>query len=261
MNNMLSMLISSCDGYCDLWDIHIELLNKNWNDRQFKTYIVTDKKTNREYPNVVIVPQEGYEVPRRLKAAAELAKTKYILVTLDDYFLIKKIDNNKINRLINIMEKENLDYVRLWPYPHSNIKMSNYKKMYWINYDSNYQVNLYPGIWRTDFLISTCDTDKNVWQYEVSLTETAKQQGAKSAISMNEDFPFLDVIRKGKILHKAKRYLDKNGYKINRDVVPITQEIKLDIMYYAKEMLPKSLLRIVKKILIKCGAEFISEGI
>ena len=258
---ILSMIISSCDAYSDLWDIHVELLNKNWHDRQINTFIATDKITEKQYSDINIISVEGLEVPRRLKAVAEKANTKYILVTLDDYFIVDKIDNKKIRRLINIMEKENLDYVRMWPFPHSNSAMTNYEKMYWVSYDSNYQVNLYPAIWKTDFLVSTCNTDKNVWQYEVSLTETAKIYGARSAISMNDDFPFLDVIRKGKVLHKAKRFLDKNGYKLEREIVPRRQEIKLDIMYYAKEILPKPILKIIKKILIKCGRKFISDGI
>lgn len=86
-NNMFSVLTSSCDKYSDLWDIHVQLLEKNWNNREYDTYIVTDKNSEKEYANVRMVSVgEGVEVPRRLKAVAELVKPKYILVTLYDYF-------------------------------------------------------------------------------------------------------------------------------------------------------------------------------
>jgi len=64
-----------------------------------------------------------------------------------------------------------------------------------------------------------------------------------------------------KILHKAKKILDKNGYILNRDVISRKQEFKLNLMFYGKEIIPKPILRYVKRMLIKRGHKFISEGI
>ena len=69
------------------------------------------------------------------------------------------------------------------------------------------------------------------------------------------------MIRKGELLHPAKKYLDSKGLKLDRKLISRKQEIKLDIMYYAKEVVPKPILRVIKKIMVKMGHKFISEDI
>ena len=49
MSKPITMLISSCDAYSDLWDGHVELLNRNWPGRDFRVLLVTDKPTDKAY--------------------------------------------------------------------------------------------------------------------------------------------------------------------------------------------------------------------
>lgn len=262
LDKKLTILISTCNAYSDLWDIHLELLKRNWPDREASCILVTDSPVDRQFENVsVFSAGSKLEMPQRLKEVLKTIDTEYVLITLDDYFPVKTITSVKIEKALSVMEKEKLDYLRLWPYPRSKQKMAGQDGFYWISYDSNYQVNLYPGIWRKSFLEKTFHESLSAWMYEVSLTAIAKRENAKSALSLNGEFPFLDVIRKGKILHKAKAFLDNNGYSLNREVISWEQELKLNLMYYCKEYLPKSLLRRVKSIMEKRGYKFFSDGI
>lgn len=263
MNNRLTLLIHSCDKFSDLWDGHIKLLNENWSDRCVRTLLVSDKHNARKWDNVeLICAGEGTELSERTKVALKYINTEYVLITLDDYFPIHKIDSNKIERLINIMDKEQLDYIRLFKDPNSFKRFKAYEKLYEITLDRNYQVNLYQGIWRKSFVEKTITSKMNAWQYEVSLTPTARDVNAKCVLSKGKEFEILDVVRKGKILHKANRYLRKhNLYDGVRPVIDRKDEIRIFVFNRGKRILPRKLAILVKRILIKHGYTFYSDSI
>ena len=68
LKDKLSLVILSCDKFSDLWNSHLQQLEKYWGDREIDTYIVTDKLTDKKYKNINFVgllPQE--ELPNRIK--------------------------------------------------------------------------------------------------------------------------------------------------------------------------------------------------
>lgn len=262
LKDKLTLVISSCEGYSDLWNNHVDLLNENWPDRSIDTVIVTDKIHEAKFSNVRVFPAgDSLEMPQRLYEFARTCETKYLLITLDDYYLDRPVDVNKINRAIKLMERLHLDYLRFWPYPHERKKIKGVKKAFWIDLNGNYKVNLYPAIWKRTFLKNTVKSNLSAWEYEVSLTNLAKTLNARCAYSINDEFHIVDIIRKGKLLHPAKRFLDSKGMSLDRELIERKQEWKLSLMYYGKEIIPKPILRQIKNMFIKRGHKFISEDI
>lgn len=261
------LIISTCDKFSDLWDAHVLLMNQNWKDRNAIAHLVTDKAIDRKLEGVQLVcAGEGTEITQRLSCALQNVKEKYILFTLDDYFLTTPIDSAAIQRSLHVMEEEKLDYMRLYSATKTELKKDgavefvNHKGYYLRDLTSgNYKVSLYPGLWRTEFMRQTLDEVLNAWQYEVALTTMARKLNARCAISNYDEFPFLDVIRKGKLLRKANRYFKKNPiYKSERPVMSRQAEFKLFLMRLTQQYLPKPIFKTLKKILIKCGMNFYS---
>lgn len=253
-------MIHTCDKFSDLWDTHIQLLDKNWAERDVSTLLVTDKNTDRTYDGIqLICVGEEKELPQRTEAALDHITTEYVLITLDDYFPIYKIDSAKIERLLDIMDAERLDYIRLFCDPNSHKKYPGYDKLYKVVLDRNYQVNLYQGIWRKSFIKKTIGKSLNAWQYEVSLTKIAKDFNTKCALSKGKEFEILDVVRKGKLLHKAARYLKKHDlYHGPREVITWKAEMKINFMAFLKRHTPLCFINFLKKIMIKHGHKFYS---
>ena len=241
MNEDLSVIISTCDKFSDLWDANIQLLNQNWADRNAETFLVTDKPTSRTFENVTVVAAgEGTEITERLKTVLPLIKTKYILFTLDDYFLTQPIDNKEIIDDLNVMQKHRLDLLD--------------------NYAGDYIVTLYAGIWRKDFMEKTLTENLNAWQYEVSLTRKARELNARCADSRRGEFPILDVIRKGKVLTKARKYFNENPiYKGNREDMKVKDEWMIAFRTWLREWLPKPLFNLSKAIMRHRGYKFFSD--
>lgn len=265
LQNKLTLVIHSCDKFSDLWDTHIQLLNKNWSDRDIETLLVTDTNSEKQYDGVGIISAgAGTELSQRTDYALQHIKTEYVLITLDDYFPIHKIDSRKIEKLIEAMDKELLDYVRLFKRPDSNNKIDGYDNLYRIDLnskrDKNYQVNLYSGIWRKSFIEKTIRKPLNAWSYELSLTKIAREINASCAMSKGNEFPVLDVVRKGQLLHKAARYLKKhNLYNGPRTVIPWSAEIKINVLTFIKDYTPQVFVDFSKSILRRFGWHFYSD--
>ncbi len=261
------IIISTCDKYSDLWDAHILLMNQNWKDRDVVAHLVTDKETDRELDGVRIVSAgEGTEITQRLARALQDVKEKYILFTLDDYFLTTPIDNEAIQRSLEVMEAEKLDYMRLyaaskWARRKDGAKeFSDHKGYYLRNIETgNYKISLFPGLWRADFMRQTLGETLNAWQYEVALTPMARKLNARCAISNHTEFPVLDIICKGKIQRKALSYLKKNPiYQSDRLVMSRKETFEFRMKKCMGRILPKFAFRWLKSFMIKCGKTFYS---
>lgn len=258
----LTLLIHSCGAYSDLWSGQVEMLNRHWGKRNIRTVILTDTNPMElSFEGVeIFCAGEGLEITDRLKAFLPTVTTEFVFVTLDDYYLIKDVDNARISFLISFMNEKQYSYIRLFNDPRGGklIKEGVYEAII-TNKKNDYYVNLYQGIWRKTFITDTVSNTLNAWQYEVSLTPFAIKNNIRCAMTKGKEYQILDVIRKGKVLHKAHRYFKKDPvYKGNRPIMPLKTEISLWFKSFLKRVLPRSLTQRLKRVMIKHGATFYS---
>jgi hypothetical protein len=263
MISKLSILISTCDKFSDLWEAHIDLYLKNWHGGFCKTYLVTDKATTRHFEDVkIIVADNGLDFPMRIKYALDFIETPYVLLTLDDYFLFKNVYNEKIKYLVDCCETQSIDYLLL--YDRRMTKEKHYKSIETItpiDLNKKYALTLYPAIWSVEFLRKTVPGNLSPWHYEVSLTQAAIKENANCQFSQAGTFDILDVIRKGKVLHKAKHYFTQNNINIgDRPTISRIIEVRLAFMDWISWYSPRWLFRIVKKTAKRFGLKFYSDN-
>lgn len=262
MQNDLSILISSCNKFSDLWDENIRAYQKYWVDNPYDTFLVTDRNTEWVAPNVSVLVAEGQDnFPLRIKYALDVIATPYVLVTLDDYFLIDAVENKKIEYLLNEMKKENIQYLSL--YNRRVTKKRQYQsleKLITIDLKKKYALTLYPAIWDVNFLKKTIQDDLSPWSYEVSLTQIAIRENANCQASLAGVYNILDVVRKGKVLHKAQKYFKENGIDIgSRQSISYATEMKLWVLDVISWYMPRKVFKAMKCIARKCGMTFYSD--
>ena len=260
MNEKVTCLILSCDKFSDLWDGNVRLFNRNWPDRGFESFIVTESTTDHQYPEVgIIAAGEHAEWSERLSVALQHVKTEYVFITLDDYYLIQPVDADRMAQMIALMERDGYDYLRFFQEPKraTGAELTGYSKMYHVDTSFMYSVNLYPGIWKKEFLAFALREPKSAWDFEVSLAGIAREFGAKCICSYNDDYKILDVVRKGKILHAAQRYFKANPglYEGQRPVQTWSYEVGLWIKTLFSSHSPMWLYPYLKKIYCAFGGK------
>ncbi len=258
LKERLTLLIVSCDKFSDLWDGHIKLFNDNWQNRDFDTYIVTDKKTEKTFLDInIIAIEDKPEWTDRLKYALDYVKTDYVFITLDDYFLIEKVDNERMSSIMSLVTEDGIDYVRFFKRPTSATRepIERIPGLYRVETDSEYSVNLYPGIWKKDFLLFTLQQSLSAWKYEVALRRLAVNYGAKCIVDKGKGFVILDVVRKGKLLRTANRYFKKHPdiYLGNRELQGIGAALKLWIKTVVIRYMPSRLRKTARKVYVAVG--------
>lgn len=258
-NSKMTVLISSCDKFSDIWKAQVALMNKYWPNRSCRTIILTDTNKNGiSFPDVDIIEVgEGAEIIERMQEAVKHIDTEYVFLTLDDYMLCDFVKNDLIKEHINKMEEEDISYLRYYlrPKPKRKQKIKGEKGFYRCDLENNYQVNLYPSLWKRTFLENTLSFDiDNIWHYEVALTAIAKANDARCLISLNKEYSFVDTVRKGKFLHKGYRFLKKEGlYDSDRKINTWRYEISLAIRTAIMRHAPGFIRKLVKKIGRKQG--------
>ena len=264
MRKKITMLILSCDKFSDLWDGHVKQLEKHWPDRDMKTYIVTDKPTDKSYENVeVIAAGENAEWSDRLLYALSQINTEYVFITLDDYFLIEDVSTDGMKKLLEMMDAQHFDYVRLFKRPTSATgrPVDGYPGVFYVDSSQPYSVNLYSGIWKKDFLKACVERPLNPWQFEVSLPQMACTYGAECAVSNKQDFVILDVVRKGKLLHNSYYYFKRHPgiYTGSREVNSWGYEFRLGVKTLVRRYTPPVVYNAIKRVMRRFGYQFFSE--
>ncbi len=171
LENKLTILVSSCDAYQDLWHPFFTLLKKYWALNNVKIILNTesvDYKFNGL--NINCVHPENPKVPygeRMLNALASV-KTEYVLMLLDDFFLREKVDMGKIKKIIEWLDNDNdiacfnCDLTPVYADWEPD-KYPGYRRIPWGN---EYTLNMQAAIWRTDKLKKYWRNNVSPWDWE-----------------------------------------------------------------------------------------------
>ncbi len=256
------ILVNSCDKYSDLWDNHFKLFFDNWEGSLPRIVLLTDKKTNRIIDNVDIIVVENDSFPTRIHKACEQISEKYILVTLDDYYLIGKAKSDNFELLLEYFKDNKMQYLSIYNRRYTKAKYYTGLEVFnKIDLNATYAVNLYPAIWDKEFLYQCSDFTGSPWEFEPRLSLIAKNKEANCYYNISGVFDILDVIRKGKLLRKARKRIKKMGLALpKRKNASFRMEAKQAIADAIYWHCPK-LYRLIRKMAIKLGAKSYSSTV
>lgn len=188
--NNLSILIPSCDKYSEAWDPFFKLLFKHWPTLNQKIYLIGGYK---KYPDPrvhsILVGQEKSWSDNML-FALERIPDDYVLIFLEDYFLLNSVNEPRLKILFEQMQKEKAGYLSLVNVSLSNkIPHSTIAGLGYLRPEADYRTALQVAIWNKAVLKQLLVSGENPWNFEMKGTERSR------SISM----PFLVTERDGPI--------------------------------------------------------------
>lgn len=158
----------SCDKYYDLWDPFFYFFEKNWNDCPFPVYLATNSKTYIR-KNVTIVNSNHFKTWSE-ETSIILNKLPFdtIIYLQDDYFIIKKVNNDNIQKKLAKFELLNADYLRLFPSPGPDLEINNEEDIGLISENAAYRTSLQSAIWKKETFIKLLIKDETQWEFEIN---------------------------------------------------------------------------------------------
>ena len=165
-----TVVVCSCDEYKDTWDPCFKILSHEWPDIKYPITLVTEKLPYQCKYMDVDVCKVGKIMPwgRRMLKCLKKIDTEYIMLLLDDYYPLEKVDQNRIEECLDWMSGDtNVAVFSFNPTPGNNIKDNKYLHFEKRTQDGEYRFNCQPAVWRRERLIEFIRPHETPWQWEV----------------------------------------------------------------------------------------------
>lgn len=190
----ITLLVCTCDAYEDLWYPFFKMLNKYWNNCTLNIILNTETKTyNYEKLRIKSFPQNDNETyGERMIRNLKHIDTKYTLLLLDDFFLRRNVDTEKLEKYLQIMEgDEAIDVIYFTKQILNQSFPSEHEGLEELKKYAMYRLNMQAGLWRTDRLLNFWKPIDNPWKWEIFANYTTFDSAEKFLqVEEDEESPF-----------------------------------------------------------------------
>jgi hypothetical protein len=229
---MLSIIVLSSDGYSDCWNPIFTLFKKNFPCIENYELILSSNTKKYNHPDLEIRSlTHGKDMPwsKRLKQSLDQAKNEIVLVLVEDFFLLSKMNNSVFESLLKLIKTEDkIDHIRL-VYNKSKVKVQNskYKFLDEIVPKSKYRFLYLPGLWRKEVLqkyvveFETPYVAEIIGNYRSWILNDGFYAISKNFLKNHGelyDCPTSGALIKGKWGKWLPKRLEENGIKINYSI-------------------------------------------
>ena len=252
--NKFAILILSCDKYADLWPIFFELFWRYWPDCPLNIYLITNKLSISDNRVRCLCMGEDISWSDNLIKALKSVNEEYIMLFVDDTFLIHHVNTKKIIFFLHWMYSKKINYLRLMPSPKPDIPYNNYIGE--ISKGSIYRASIPFSVWRKNILLDLLVKGESAWAFEVyGSIRSDKYEDFYSCRLRN--FTYIHGVIKGKWSGRAVRRLRSMGFKIDvtkRDIMSLKEEFIWHLLLIRSRlfyMIPNKYKRQIKHFLLR----------
>lgn len=265
----LAIYLAAYDPYKDLFDIFISQFNKCWPDCPYPL-IISNMYFDFERKNTIVIHNGNVSDPViRKNRALDYIDADYYLGMEEDRIFDGKIETQEIEKILDFMDKESIDYYRcnasIFPKKKKNAYLG-YKHAFHIPMNEPY------GVCGSTVIMSKRlhayrrkQGLDNGYKWEAFWLKKAGTSSSKWIPRFATDdrnlFHIVHCVEKQKWIASSRRRFIKKGYKINPDIREV-QGIKDTLLLLIKQsakLLPAKSRVFIKKIATKIGFKFVSE--
>jgi len=166
-----SVVISSCDSFCDVWEPFFKLFFKYWSDCPYEIYLISNfkKYESDRVINLRIGADHGWA--SNLRSALKLINSSQIILILEDMFLEEPVPNDYIKKIVDYTVENDIGYLRLMPEPMPDEPYNSVLKLGKIRKDAEYRVSLQASLWKKSLLDNLLVDGENAWEMEIKGTK------------------------------------------------------------------------------------------
>jgi len=158
--------VLSCDKYADLWTPFFQLFRRFWPDCPFPVYLVS----NRLRADIASVHpiQVGDDVSwsDTLAQALRRLDQPYVLLVLDDLFLLKRVPSAEVVALLAWMIGSGANCLRLYPPPPPDQPYD--ARVGIVSPGTIYRTSTVFSAWRKTTLLELLEPGESAWDFEIA---------------------------------------------------------------------------------------------
>jgi len=166
MKSSVSVLVSSFDGYRDLWKPLEKSYNKYWKDCPYDIYISTNFINEGFTKFLPIATGHDKTWSDMLIKTLKKIESDYVLLTFDDLFFYNKIDTKNVIKHINNALSRDANYYQLYPSISNKTKINDdFSEK---NKSTKYRNGTVWSLWKKEVLLELLDVEENAWEFEIN---------------------------------------------------------------------------------------------
>lgn len=229
--NKVTILVNSCDLYEDAWEPTFKLYKAQWPDCPYNFVLNTETKTyNGEFNNVrTVCYGKSGTWTERFEYVLNQIETPYVLFTLEDYFLLNKVNSDVFEKAVSAMDNNpKVGMVCLSHTSKDDIKTNDYEDENFYSRIVNPECMIWCRIclYRREYLLKLLRSHETIWEFEKYAAYRAMKLDyfvLQQNTSQPEVFTFKIKIEDGygitlrKWLPKNIELFDKFGIQVNYD--------------------------------------------
>jgi hypothetical protein len=176
----MAVLVQSCDKYQDLWRPFYHFFFKHWPDIPFPIYHLSEQIRLGDARITDISSGPGKTWSEMLIGALKSIDEKYVLLLLEDYFLVRDVNNERLHALLALANANAPAFIRIFPVPGPDFDHPKYAGIGIIRKNSAYSISTQATIWDRKKLLNFLKPEESAWDLEIS--------GSKRAHEIEEPF-------------------------------------------------------------------------
>lgn len=208
----IPIFIFSCDKNRDVLAHTLESIKKYWPEAFDSLFV----GVNSIHENKNLKYKELYakkscwrnETLTQLDFLNKIFPGEDVIVYLDDFLLLKAVDNSKIEKYVSLFRKLHIKYLRLTPYESSilhKITKQKYVDIHMIPDKHLYPHSLQVAIWNREYLRKIITESKDIWDFE-----NVKKSEAELYSSSQKLIIYKHIVEKGRWNYWAKKLCIKH---------------------------------------------------
>jgi hypothetical protein len=220
LKERIALLVLSCDKYSDLWPNYFHLLKTFWPDCPFRKYLQTNFLDFDDANDLKIlkIGKDKSWSDGLIKSVEKLNKYDYVLLMMEDMFLRKPVNNERLIRVIQNFINIDGNFITLINEPLSDKNYNNNFGV--ISNGAIYRATATASLWKKEVLLDILDGNESAWQFEKLGSERTDKYG--KFYSVHESiFDFFHGVIKGAWAREAVVEFNQLGINIESDDRPI----------------------------------------
>lgn len=234
----ITLVVSSCDKYSDLWDPFFILLKKYWDPKMPIVLVTESKKYSFEgldvrtldlYPEGMIPTWSELQMK-----ALERINTEFVLFVLDDFFLEAPVQEEKIEECIRWMKDDPqiacFNFTQVMPGTNLPCGYPGFEQR---PQKGEYRLNCQIAVWRRETLLKDMRPHENPWIFETLGSKRSyryKDQKFYSALPDNHTFTYDNpgggALNHGKWNQRAVELIERENLPVDVSIRGINTEVR-----------------------------------
>ncbi len=252
----VAVLVASYDASSDLWDPLFTLFRRFWPDCPFRVYLVSNALQYKRWGVTTIAVGPDRSWSDTLRAGLERVREDYVLLWIDDHFLVGKANHIAIMESIGDLLRRDGNYLRLNPLPRPDHPVNDYFGE--VRKGAIYRTATGASVWKKSVLRELLRSGESAWEFETA-GSARSDRFDRFFSSWKRHFAIENLMIKGKARPRSLRRIEQClGYslQLNRPSLTVNEELAFFLRVCANRTLvwlPSRFARTTRSILLRQG--------